>query len=504
VIPLLSRAAVRDLDCDAVDRLGVPSLLLMENAGRGAFEALRELAGDRLERVLIVGGTGQNGGDGWVVARHLVAAGFSPSIVLVGDSARIAGDALVNWLALERLGIARVAPTGLDSRDLSPLSDALGRASVIVDALFGTGLDRPLSGLHADVVERINACPASVLALDLPSGVDAETGAVLGAAVRADWTVTFAAHKRGLDQYPGHGLAGAVRCVSIGVPGPTQAPAGRIEPGDFGALLRSRRSDAHKGQAGHVLLIAGAPGHTGAAVLAGLGALRCGAGLCTIAPRGDARTSIEAKTIELMTAALPSQAQAVLELAADKQAVVIGPGLGLDAEARALASELAHSLPLPAVLDADALTAIGPQHATLRGARGPRVLTPHPGEAGRLLGISSARVQADRYAAAEQIARQSGCVTVLKGARSIVADPSGRMRVCPTGTPAMAVGGTGDVLAGAIGALLGQQLPAFDAAVAGVYLHGLAGELAAIGDRGLLASELAAALPKAIAQCLAG
>jgi ADP-dependent NAD(P)H-hydrate dehydratase / NAD(P)H-hydrate epimerase len=504
VIPLLSRAAVRDLDRDAVLRFGLPSLLLMENAGRGAFDVLLEVAASRLARVLIVGGTGQNGGDGWVVARHLAAAGFAPSVALVGAAERITGDALVNWLALERMRVARLP--GLDGGDLSPLTAALGGASLVVDALFGTGLDRPLSGVHADVVALINACPASVLALDLPSGVDADTGAVLGTAVRADWTVTFAAHKRGLEQFPAAGLCGRVRRVSIGVPAPVEAPAGRIEPSDFSALLRSRRADAHKGQAGHVLLVAGAPGHTGAAVLAGLGALRCGAGLCTIAPRGDARTSIEAKAIELMTAALPAEAvvAAVLELVVGKQAVVVGPGLGLDAEARSLCNELAHLLPVPAVLDADALTAVGQQHAILRDARGPRVLTPHPGEAGRLLGISSARVQADRYAAAEQIARQTGCVTVLKGARSIVADPSGRLRVCPTGTPAMAVGGTGDVLAGAIGALLGQQLPAFDAAIAGVYLHGLAGELAANGDRGLLASELAAALPRAIAQCVAG
>jgi NAD(P)H-hydrate epimerase len=295
-----------------------------------------------------------------------------------------------------------------------------------------------------------------------------------------------------------------VHLVSIGVPVAVEAPFGRIECADVAALLTPRTLDAHKGSSGHVLVVAGAPGRTGAAVLSGMGALRSGAGLCTIAPRGDARAAIDAKVLELMTAEVPMGGQpalrAVLELASTRSSAVVGPGLGLDDEGRALSRELALRLPVPAVLDADALTALGEDHAALRKAAAARVLTPHPGEASRMLGITSAQVQVERYAAAQKLAEQTGQVVVLKGARSIIAEPSGRVRVCPTGTPAMGVGGTGDVLSGVIGTLL-ASLPAFDAAVAGVYLHGLAGELAAVGDRGLFASDLAHALPRAILAC---
>jgi NAD(P)H-hydrate epimerase len=500
VIPLLTRQAARALDADATARVGLPSIVLMENAGRGAFEILRAEFADALAHVVIAGGPGQNGGDGWVIARHLWNAGFLPRVVLLGDPAQLRGDALVNYRALEQLGLPCAVVPG---DDLSALVSALSGATLVIDALFGTGLDRPLDGRYAAAVQRINAA-APVVALDLPSGVDADSGALLGSAVRAEMTITFAAHKRGLHHFPGAALAGAVRCVSIGVPAPFDAPAGLIEASDVAGWIAPRAADAHKGQGGHVLVIAGAPGRTGAALLCGLGALRSGAGLCTLAARGAAQDALDAKVVELMTARLPVEAEPAfelaLELARGKQAAVIGPGLGLDADGRALSRQLALALPLPAVLDADALTALGEDIGVLRSAAGARVLTPHPGEAARLLGTTSAAVQADRFAAAQRLAERSGCTIVLKGARTIVAEPGGRMRVCPTGTAAMAVGGTGDVLGGAVGALIAQLEP-FDAAAAAVYLHGAAGELAAArADRGLLASDLAHALPAALLQ----
>jgi hydroxyethylthiazole kinase-like uncharacterized protein yjeF len=504
MIPLLSRAAVRALDAQAVEQTGLPSVLLMENAGRGAFEALLAAFPQALSRVVVVGGPGQNGGDGWVVARHLHNAGFAPRAFLLGDETRVSGDARANLRALDGLGVAH---HGIAGEDLTLLVGALASATLVVDALFGTGLDRPLQAGYVSAVELINACAAPVVALDLPSGVDADTGAVLGAAVRAEMTVTFAAHKRGLHQHPGAALAGELRVASIGVPAPCDAPVGLIEARDVTRWLPERPKDAHKGLAGHVLVIAGAPGRTGAALLSGLGALRGGAGLCTLAARGDAHAALDAKVIELMTVGLAMDAEPALaralELSSDKQAAVVGPGLGLDAAGRALARQLALALPMPAVLDADALTALGTDYGLLRSAAGPRVLTPHPGEAARMLGTSSAQVQSDRYAAAERLAIHSGCVVVLKGAKTIVAEPSGRMRVCPAGAPAMAVAGTGDVLSGAIAAALAHA-DAFDAAAAAVYLHGLAGEIAAQADRGLLASELAAALPAALARCRRG
>lgn len=501
MIALLPRRAVRALDADAAARLGVPTLVLMENAGLGALEAIAARFAERLGRVAVVGGAGQNGGDAWVLARQLVARGHAPRCVLVGERAAVRGDAAVNLAALDKLGVVvRVA----SASDLAPLEAALSGATLVVDGLFGTGLDRPLSGLAAGAVERINHSGVPCVALDLPSGVDADTGAILGVAVQAALTVTFAAHKLGLHQHPGAGLAGELVCVGIGVPAPVDVDAHALEPRDVAAWLPARAADAHKGSAGHVLVVAGAAGRTGACVLSGLGALRAGAGLVTLCPRAGARPALDAKVFELMTADLPDGAEAAvaaaLELAADKRAVVVGPGLGTDAAGSAIASGLAIELDKPAVLDADALTALGARVDALASARGPRVLTPHPGEAARLLGTTSAAVQADRYAAARALATASQSVVVLKGARTIIAEPKGRMFVCPLDVPALAVAGTGDVLAGVIGALLSQRAP-FEAAACGVMLHALAGARAARSDRGLLAREVADALPSALEAC---
>ncbi|HEX2678039.1 MAG TPA: NAD(P)H-hydrate epimerase, partial [Polyangiales bacterium] len=303
MIPLLTRKAVRALDADAAARLGVSTLVLMENAGLGAFEAIRARFADRLQRVAVVGGLGQNGGDAWVVARQLVTRGFAPRCVLVGAPEQVRGDAATNLASLQKLG---VAITTVRDGELAALDAALHDATLIVEGLFGTGLDRPIGGVFAEVIARINRSGAAgtpCVALDLPSGVDADTGAVLGTAVQAQLTVTFAAHKRGLHQHPGAGLAGEVVCVGIGVPPPpahAQAVEA-LEPSDVAALVPRRDVDAHKGSAGHVLIVAGAPGRTGAALLSGMGALRAGAGLVTLCPRAGARAALDAKIIELMS-----------------------------------------------------------------------------------------------------------------------------------------------------------------------------------------------------------
>ncbi|MFW5875346.1 MAG: NAD(P)H-hydrate dehydratase, partial [Myxococcota bacterium] len=503
MIPLLQREAVRAIDADAIERLGVPSLVLMENAGRGATEALLARFAERAGRVVIVGGPGQNGGDGWVVARHLRNRGFDPLAVLVGDESKLKGDARTNWDVLAAMGVDR----RVASKDAGgELDRALDQASLVVDALFGTGLDRPIGGGYAEVVERIDATTVPCVALDLPSGIDADTGQVLGVAVRATLTPTFAAHKRGLHQHPGVDHAGEVVCVSIGVPGPRRATAMLFEPADVAEVLPPRAQDAHKGSAGHVLVVAGAAGRTGAALLSGLGALRGGAGLVTLAARGAARTALDQKVVELMTAPLPEDApgavHGAVELAARMQAAVVGPGLGTDDEAKRMQVELAMKLPVPTVLDADALTALSEGALEdLPGAAAPRVLTPHPGEAARLLGSSTAAVQSDRYTAVATLARRSGQVVVLKGARTVVGAPDGTVRVCRRGTPALASAGTGDVLSGVVASqLAGHQFPRV-AAAAAVCLHALAGELAAQADRGLFAREVADALPRALLTC---
>ncbi len=497
--PLSTRAAARALDRHAIDVLGLPGVVLMENAGAGATAALVARFTDRLARVCIVGGPGQNGGDAWVVARHLALRGLHPRCFCIADAERVQGDAKTNLDALRALGVDVTFVTR-DS-ELAPLASALRDASLAVDGLYGTGLDRAITGISAQVVSLLNEVAAPVVALDLPSGIDADTGAVLGVAVRAALTVTFAAHKRGLHQHPGVAFAGDVVLASIGAPNLEDGLARLIARHDIAALVSPRAPDAHKGTAGHVLVFAGSPGHTGAAVLAGLGALRGGAGLVTIAPRPEARAAIDAKVLELMSAPLPVEPEAALvaglALCAGKRAAVVGPGFGA---VDGLARRLALALPVPTVLDADALTALAGALESLRDAVAPRVLTPHPGEAARLLGTSTEAVQSDRYAAAATLAARSGHVVVLKGARTIVAGPDGGLRVCGEGTPALGVAGTGDVLAGLLGARLasGDEAPLLDAMAAGVVLHALAGEHAARSDRGLLAHEVADALPDAL------
>jgi ADP-dependent NAD(P)H-hydrate dehydratase / NAD(P)H-hydrate epimerase len=504
MIPLLSREAVRALDADAVAQLGIPSCILMENAGRGALEEIARRYPDRLARCVIIGGVGQNGGDGWVIARHLLLLGHKPRCFLIGARDKVRGDAAPNLHALEQL-LGHVTCVS-DARELD---GALADASLIIDAMFGTGLDRPVQGLSAAVIERINRAQAPRVALDIPSGIDANSGSVLGIAVSAQLTLTFAAHKRGLHQHPGAAHAGELVLVSIGVPGhgPTgfdlQAPEyAAVEGADVGALLPLRAADTHKGRGGHVLVVAGAPGRTGAAVLAGYGAMRAGAGLVTLCPRNGARAALDAKVLEIMTTDMPAElAAAVAHVHSEmraKHAAVIGPGLGTDATGGELARRLGLELSAPCVLDADALTAFAGRAHALELAAGPRVLTPHPAEAARLLGGSTEQVQADRYQSALRLAAETGAVVVLKGARTVVATPSGRVRVCPLDVPALGVAGTGDVLAGVIAALL-PQLEAAAAALCGVYLHAAAGARAAAADRGLFAHEVADAVPAVLA-----
>lgn len=495
--PLLDRAGARAFDRRVMDA-GVPGLILMENAGRGAADLLSSTMADRLSKVVVVGGTGQNGGDAWVIARRLKTKGYDPTVFLAGESAAVRGDAEVNLRALRAIG---VDVTELAESSLAPIERALNEATLVVDGLFGTGLDRAIEGWRAGLIARLNAASAPIFAIDLPSGIDADTGAVLGIAIEAALTATFAGHKRGLWQDPGRTHAGEVVSIDIGVPGPTSRDA-LLELADAARWLPRRPIAAHKGTAGHVLVVAGSPGRTGAAILSGHGALRGGAGLVTLAARGTARDALDQKVIELMTAAIPDgdrAREAALALAEGKSAAAIGPGLGLDAEGKALAVGLARELPIPAVLDADALTAIaeaGPE--LLREAAAPRVLTPHPGEASRLLGCATSDIQSDRYGAAERLAKRTGQVVVLKGAGTVVADPSGRVAVCPLGTPALGVAGTGDVLAGALAAGLASHDVPFEAACAMVLLHARAGELAARSDRGVLAHEVADQLPPAL------
>jgi len=500
--PVLSREQMRAFDAHAISRCRVPGVVLMENAGRGATDVLvRELCGGDATgaRVVLACGTGNNGGDGLVIARRLAVYGAAPVVVLVGDPAKASDDVRINLEAWRGIGgevreLAAGAP-------LSVLTDALAAADVVVDGLFGTGLDRPIDGLFADVVRAVNGSRAKRFAVDLPSGLDADTGAELGVCVSATCTATFAHLKRGLMTPNGARLAGKVHVVDIGVPASLVSHVGDVvhamEAADVARRREPRSPGAHKGAAGHVVIIGGSPGKVGAPQLAARGALRAGAGLVTIATEPAAAASIDVNVIEAMTARIdPSRvAEDLDEVLRHARAAVVGPGLGQGDAARALVD---HALRWsgPIVVDADALSNNAGKPGVFTRAK-KAILTPHPGEAGRLLGKTPAQIEQDRYRAASDLVSATGAVVVLKGAHTIVASPDSRVVVSPVSCPALATAGAGDVLSGIVAAMA-CTLPPFEAACTGVMLHALAGEAwsAAHGgaDRGMLASDIADAL----------
>jgi ADP-dependent NAD(P)H-hydrate dehydratase / NAD(P)H-hydrate epimerase len=504
MLPVLSRAQMRAFDAHAIRSCSVPGIVLMENAGRGATDVLlHELLSSKGDgvRALVVCGTGNNGGDGFVVARHLLLRGARPVVVLTGDPQRVSSDARANLDAWRGLGgdlrtFAAGAP-------LSALTDAMAEADVVVDALFGTGLDRAIDGFLRDVVGAINAARAPRFAVDLPSGLDADTGSTLGVAVRADVTATFAHHKLGLLTPQGAELAGRVHVVDIGVPASLAAgvgePARLLEASDLARWTSPRAPGAHKTSAGHVVVVAGSRGKIGAPQLVARGAMRGGAGLATIATWPDAASAIESNVLEAMTARIdPSKpAESLGGILAGKQAVVVGPGFGLGDEARAVVEHLLATWQGPIVVDADALTLFAGRPGALAAAKN-AILTPHPGELGRLLGKTAKAIEADRFAAAREAAALTRAVVVLKGAHTIVAAADSRLAVTPIACPALATAGSGDVLGGIVAAMA-CSLPAFEAACAGVMAHALAGAAwsRAHGgaDRGMLASEIADRLP---------
>jgi NAD(P)H-hydrate epimerase len=502
---------MRRADRHVTEAFGVPSLLLMENAGRGAAEAVeRHFGSPRGRRIVVVAGKGQNGGDGLVAARHLAARGAAVESWVVGRGGDVTGDAGVNLAALRRAGLA-VHEAGTDGAGLDGLRAALAGADLVVDALLGTGVRGPATGAVAAAIEAINAARRRVCALDLPSGLPSEGGETPGPTVRADLTVTLGLPKLALYLPAGRARAGRVVVADLGVPAgwlATGARAVLLEAADVRAVVPRRGREAHKGTEGHLLLVAGSRGKTGAAVLAGRAALRAGVGLLTCAGPASQQPLLAAPLPEGMTEPLPETAAAslaagaldrLLDLAAARDAVALGPGVGLDPETQGVVRGLVARVERPMVVDADALTALAGHLECVREALGPRLLTPHPGEAGRLLGLTAGEVQRDRVGSVRRLADATGAVVALKGAGTLVATPGGEVAVNPTGNPALATGGTGDVLTGVAGALLARGLEPAAALRVAVYLHGLAGDVVAerVGEGGLLAGEVADALPEA-------
>ena len=470
--PLPDAERMRAIDRWAIDDRGVPSLELMERAGAGVARMVERLVPDGAAVVMC--GTGNNGGDGLVVARLLRDAGREVTVVCAGSPTKLSGDARAN---LERL-------PGHAPLELARGTDALTGASVVIDALLGTGFAGEPRGDVGEAIMAIEGCSVPVVSVDVPSGVDASTGVVAGAAVRAAKTVTFHAAKPGLWIHPGKAYAGEVEVLDIGIPRgePHEADIGLIEPAVL-RLLPRRDAASTKFSSGHVLVAGGSRGLTGAPRMTTLGAMRAGAGYVTACvPASQQAIVAGGGPPELMTRGLPDTdgaltpagVEVVLEAARRGGSLALGPGLGRGDHAVAFARSLARLAEVPLVLDADGLNA----HAGSSGAHGAghlddlaqreaaTVLTPHPGELARLLDTDTAHIARERLAHARQAAARAGAVVVLKGDDTLIADPSGLVAVSPGDSPALATAGSGDVLCGAIAALLSQGLPPFTAAAA--------------------------------------
>jgi hydroxyethylthiazole kinase-like uncharacterized protein yjeF len=479
--PLYTATQTRELDRCAIQDHGIPGIALMSRAGRAAFERLLEYWPEP-SSIQVLCGTGNNGGDGFVMADLAHKKGIPVTVVQVGEAGKIGGDALLarqqalaNGVSFEVFGQAPLAGEG-----------------VIVDALLGTGLGGEVRGTYVDAIGAINASGAPVLAVDIPSGLCSDTGRVLGIAVRADLTVTFIGLKRGLFTLDAADHTGAVYFTDLAVPEEVYRQVAcdshRLELEALLERLPPRPANAHKGLYGMVLVVGGDYGMAGAAALAAEAALRCGAGLVRVATRPEHVAALVARTPEAMPIGVSSRQElAVLLDPAD--VLVVGPGLGQSAWSGQLLQAAAAS-GKPMVLDADGLNLLATGRGVAAGPRDNWVLTPHPGEAARLLGSTTAEVQADRFAAVRELQQSFGGVALLKGNGSLIAG-GGQVLLSDYGNPGMASGGMGDVLSGVIGSLLAQQLPALEAAALGVCLHGAAADLAAEdGQRGLLASDL--------------
>ncbi len=494
--PLPDAAEQRALDQWAIEQRGLPGLELMERAGAGLARVIDEAAPSG--RVVVVCGKGNNGGDGYVAARLLRRRSRDVRVLTLVSPDELRGDARTSFEALPG-----------DPPEPFTL-EAMAGASAIVDAILGTGFSGEPRDPAAEAIAAINATDhAVVVACDVPSGVDGSTGEVASLAVEADITATFHAGKPGLWIAPGKAHAGQVRVIDIGIPdgGPAEPSIGLLSAAVTDGVPR-RGADSTKFAAGSVLVCGGSTGLTGAPTLASHAAMRAGAGYVTACVAESLNPIFEIKLLEVMTVPVPDRAGAitaeavgpVLERAERVQSIVLGPGLGRDPHSAEFARELALAVGVPLVLDADGLNAHGDALGRLAGRPAATVLTPHAGELGRLLGRPSAQISAHRLSCAREAAAAAQAIVVLKGDDTLVAEPGGRVAVSPGGAPALASAGTGDVLSGVIGAYLAKRMDPFHAACAGVWVHLVAGRLAAreIGLEGVIAGDVIELLPRAL------
>lgn len=490
---------------------GTPSLQLMENAGKAVAEQARDMLGGLCagRRVVVAAAKGNNGGDGLVAARYLASWGAAVSVFLLGNPQELSPDAAANYKRYHEEG------GEVTVGDVRALEEALRGADLAIDAVFGFGFRGSARDEFAAAIEALNACPAPVLSVDIPSGVDAATGEVRGPAVEATRTVTLAWPKTGLYLYPGAEKVGELVVADIGIPAHllqevVKSDIHVLEEVDVAEMIPPLPPHAHKGQRGRVLVVAGSLGLTGAAALSSRAALRAGAGVVTLGIAAGLNAVMEVKLTEVMTLPLPDEegrhcsrvaAEAVLAEAGRYDVLALGPGLGRAPSTVEMIWELLERWEKTLVLDADGINGAADDPGRLRQRTYPTVITPHPGELGRLLGVTAGEVQASRLESSLRAARDFRCVTVLKGADTVVAAPSGKAVFHHLALPELATAGSGDVLTGCIAAFCARGLPPLEAALCGVFLHGRAAQLACsvVGGLGMVAGDIISHLPLAMA-----
>jgi ADP-dependent NAD(P)H-hydrate dehydratase / NAD(P)H-hydrate epimerase len=502
---ILTAEQMASIDRRAIERYRIPSIVMMENAAISVADAISESFPEARSAVIFCG-SGNNGGDGFAVARHLAGRSMLVSVVLLGSEQRLTPDAKTNHEICLAIGM-RVDRA--ESED--DVEDAVAHAAaseVVVDAIFGTGLSRAVDGWRASLIESLNALSRPIVAVDLPSGLNGSSRHLDGPAIQADLTVTFVQPKIPHVFAPASDCCGSVVVADISVPEEAIEQEGcrldLITPDEAAGCFAPRDADTHKGTWGHVVIVGGSEGRTGAAIMAARAAVRGGAGLVTVATDRQSAAVIDTVSIESMTRSFEITRGAVaeiLELLEGKDAALVGPGLPDDEVSYEMVRQLVAEASVPLVIDASGLNAFAGRIADIASEQ-TRVITPHPGELARLLGRSTTEINDDRIAYALEAATISGAIVVLKGHQSLVADPDGRVSVNPTGNPGMGSGGMGDVLAGLLGALVARSDAVFEAARAAVYLHGFAADMLrdAQSDTGLRAMELAEALPRAVAR----
>ena len=502
-----SVAQMRQMDRRAIDEDGIPELLLMENAGLAAVQMMAQQYALPGQRWLILCGVGNNGGDGLVVARQLHSRGALVQLVLLGDPAKFGGAAAANLAMVEQMQLPL-----LQASSIEPIHEHLASCDGVVDGLLGTGITRPVAGLYAEVIDAVNASGKPVVSLDIPSGVNGDTGQVMGTAIQAMQTIPFGLPKVGNLLYPGYARSGQLWVTHIGfAPRLYTADALQAATNDPVALP-PRAVDGHKGTFGDTLVIAGAGSYYGAPYFSALACMKAGGGYVRLATPASVAPVIAARAAELVY--LPQDETAVHSLAASNKAglvemaakldfVVMGPGTSLEEETQELLRDLVEEIGQPLLIDGDGLTAVSHAPELLRQRTAPTVLTPHMGEFARLTGLEIGAIQADRVAALRQACADLNAVIVLKGAHSLVGYPDGRVCINLSGNSGMATAGSGDVLTGTIAAMAGLGLDFADAVRMGVFVHGVAGDLAATakGEDGMTAQNILEALPAAVAAC---